>query len=57
MKLKIQNDEAMVEGVGNDFLSQFMTGCEGNINISTPFGKRKVKMVDKFKPKPDKKEK
>jgi len=57
MKLNIQDDEAMVEGEDGDFLSLFMQGCKGNVNIKTPFGKRKVKMVDKFKSKPDKKEK
>lgn len=53
MKLKIQGNEAIIEGE-EGFAASLMKGCKGNVKINTPFGKREVKLVEKFKAMPKK---
>jgi len=54
-KLNIKDNEVKIEEGGDSFLSKLMAGCKGKIKINTPFGKREVKVVKKFKPVPKKK--
>ncbi len=51
-KLKIKGNEVKIEEGDDSFVSKLMAGCKGNIVIDTPFGKREVKLVKKFKPGP-----
>jgi len=53
-KLNIKGNEVKVEG-GDSFMGKLMAGCKGKIKINTPFGKREVKVVKKFKAVPKKK--
>jgi len=46
-KLNVKKNEVIV--TGDDFVAKLIRGMKGNINIKTPFGKRKVKIVKKFK--------
>ena len=52
VKLKIKKNEVIIEEGGDSLTGKLLAGCKGNININTPFGKRKVKLVKKFKPGP-----
>jgi len=54
-KLNIKDNEVKIEEGGDSFLSKLMAGTKGKIRINTPFGKREVKLVKKFKPVPKKK--
>ncbi len=56
-KLNIKGNEVKVEEGGDSFVGKLMAGCKGKIRINTPFGKREVKVVKKFKPVPKKKKK
>ena len=49
IKLKLKKNEVKIEEGEDSFVGKMMAGCKGNININTPFGKRKVKLVKKFK--------
>ncbi len=57
IKLNIKGKEVKVEEGGDSFIGKLMIGCKGKIKINTPFGKREVKLVKKFKPVPRKKKK
>ncbi len=54
VKLKFKKNEVKIEEGGNSFVGKLMAGCKGKIKINTPFGKREVKLVKKFKPGPKK---
>ena len=54
LNLKIQENEAIAEGADDNFLAKFMEGTKGKVKVNTPFGKRELKLVKKFKPKPKK---
>ncbi len=54
VKLNIKGNEVKVEEGGDSFIGKLMVGCKGKIRINTPFGKREVKLVKKFKPGPKK---
>ncbi len=55
IKLNIKGKEVKVEEGGDSFIGKLMAGCKGKIRINTPFGKREVKLVKKFKAVPKKK--
>ncbi len=57
VKLNIKDKEVKVEEGGDSFIGKLMTGCKGKIKINTPFGKREVKLVKRFKAVPKKKKK
>ncbi len=57
IKLNIKDDEVKVEEGDDSFVGKLMEGCKGKIKINTPFGKREVKLVKRFKPVPKKKKK
>ncbi len=50
IKLNIKGNEVKVEEGGDSFIGKLMAGCRGKIKIDTPFGKREVKLVKRFKP-------
>ncbi len=54
-KLKLQGNEVKIEEGEDSFVGKLIAGCEGKIKINTPFGKREVKLVKKFKAVPKKK--
>ncbi len=55
-KVKVTNDELITEEGADDLLSKCIEGCEGTININTPFGSyrfkrdKKDKKIKKIKP-------
>lgn len=51
LHLNVYGDEVIVAGANDNFLAKFMEGTKGNVNINTPFGKRDLKLVKKFKSK------
>ena len=51
-KLNIKDNEVKIEEGEDSFLGKLMAGRKGKIRINTPFGKREVKLVKKFKPGP-----
>ena len=53
-KLNIKDNEVKIEEGEDSIIGKLMAGCKGKIKINTPFGKREVKVVKKFKsgPKP-----
>ena len=57
VKLNIKGKEVKIEEGGDSIVGKLMAGCKGKIKINTPFGKREVKLVKKFKPVPKKKKK
>lgn len=48
-KLKIKKKEVIIEEGEDSFVGKLMAGCTGKIKIKTPFGKREVRLVKKFK--------
>ena len=48
-KLNIKDNEVKIEEGDDSFIGKLMAGCKGKIKINTPFGKREVKVVKKFK--------
>ncbi len=48
-KLNIKGNEVKVEEGDDSFIGKLMAGCKGKIKINTPFGKREVKLVKRFK--------
>lgn len=54
-KLNIKDNEVKIEEGDDSIIGKLMAGCKGKIKINTPFGKREVKVVKKFKPKKKKK--
>ncbi len=52
LKIKVKGKEVIIVEGEDTFLGKMMAGTKGNIVIKTPFGKRKVKLVKKFKPGP-----
>ena len=54
-KLKIKKNEVIIEEGGDSLAGKLLAGCKGKIKIDTPFGKRVVKLVKKFKPAKKKK--
>ena len=57
VKLKFKKNEVIITEGADSTMGKLMAGCKGKININTPFGKREVKLVKKFKPVPRKKKK
>ncbi len=57
VKLKFKKNKVIITEGADTTIGKLMAGCKGKININTPFGKRKVKVVKKFKPVPRKKKK
>ncbi len=55
VKLKFKKNEVKIEEGEDSFVGKLMAGCKGKIKINTPFGKREVKVVKKFKSEPKKK--
>lgn len=41
--VRILKDELIVDDEADDMLSKFIRGCDGVININTPFGRTKYK--------------
>lgn len=54
-KLNIKDNEVKIEEGEDSLIGKLMAGCKGKIKINTPFGKREVKLVKKFKAEPKKK--
>ena len=48
-KLNIKDNEVKIEEGEDSIIGKLMAGCKGKIKINTPFGKREVKIVKKFK--------
>lgn len=56
MKIRVQGNEAIIDG-DEGFASSLIKGCKGKLKVKSPFGKREVNLVDKFKNKPEAKKK
>ena len=53
-KLNIKDNEVKIEEGEDSLVGKLMAGCKGKIKINTPFGKREVKVVKKFKKEKEK---
>ncbi len=54
VKLKFKKNEVIITEGADSTMGKLIAGCKGKIKINTPFGKREVKLVKKFKPEPKK---
>ena len=51
MKIIIRGNEAVINDNDDCVASKLIRGCKGKVKVNTPFGKRELEFVDKFKSK------